>query len=94
MAVFRANVDLIKANGLTGRTAPTFSGYRPHIVVNDSEVMLGVKFLESMKFGDNDVIFEQLYSDVDYSSVQDGTEFTVREGGRVVATGKIIERVD
>ena len=93
--VFRATVELMKSSGRQyGRSHATSSGYCPHIVVEGKGALLGVKFLEAMKHGMNDVIFETLYKNIDYSAIQEGVNFEVREGEKVIGTGHIVERVD
>ena len=68
--------------------------YRPHIVVKGTEEHLEVNFIDG-----EDVIFNQpiranalpINEDVDYSSLQEGTEFLIVEGSTVVGEGLVKE---
>ena len=68
--------------------------YCPHLVIKDSEQLLGVNFIDG-----EDVIFNRpiranalpLYETVDYSTLQAGTEFFIMEGGNVVGEGIVKE---
>jgi hypothetical protein len=94
--IFRAKINLFPKTDLApnAREKPTSPGYRPHIIIEDMNDMLAVSFLECMDFGENDVIFKPLYKHVDYSAVQAGVKFKVREGPFTVACGQILERID
>ena len=74
---------------------PTGSGYAPHFVVNGDQTWLGVRFLDcpsDMQFGKPfRVTVELLYPDsVDYSLLHEGAIFDVREGSKIVATGRVL----
>ena len=68
--------------------------YCPHLVIKGSEQLLGVNFIDG-----EDVIFDQpiranalpVNEDIDYSALQDGTEFLIMEGGNVVGEGIVKE---
>lgn len=68
--------------------------YCPHLVIKGSERLLGVNFIDG-----EDVIFDQpiranalpINEDVDYSSLQEGTEFLIMEGDNVVGEGLVKE---
>jgi hypothetical protein len=68
--------------------------YSPHIVVNGTEEHLEINFID----GEN-VIFDQpiranalpINEDVDYSALQEGTEFLIVEGSTVVGEGLVKE---
>ena len=74
------------------RTPPNLNNgkYCPHLVIKGSEQLLGVNFIDG-----EDVIFNRpirtnalpVNEDVDYSSLQEGTEFLIMEGGNIVGEG-------
>ena len=68
--------------------------YCPRLVIKGSEQLLGVNFIDG-----EDVIFDKpiranalpVNEDVDYSSLQKGTEFLIMEGGNIVGEGIVKE---
>ena len=68
--------------------------YSPHIVIKGTEEQLGINFIDG-----EDVIFDKsiqanalpVNEDVDYSSLQVGTEFFIKEGSLIVGEGLIKE---
>ena len=74
------------------RTPPNLTNgkYCPHLVIKDSDQLLGVNFIDG-----EDVIFNKkiranalpLHETIDYSALQAGTEFFVMEGGNIVGEG-------
>ena len=68
--------------------------YCSHLVIKGSEQQLEVNFIDG-----EDVIFDKLIranalpvnEDIDYSALQDGTEFLIMEGGNVVGEGIVKE---
>ena len=68
--------------------------YYPHLVIKDSEQLLGVNFIDG-----EDVIFNRpiranalpLYETADYSALQAGTEFLIMESGNIVGEGIVKE---
>ena len=68
--------------------------YSPHIVVKGTEEHLEVNFIDG-----EDAIFDQpirsnalpVNEDVDYSSLQVGTEFLIMEGSTIVGEGLVKE---
>ena len=68
--------------------------YSPHIVVKGTEEQLGINFIDG-----EDVYFDQpiranalpVNEDVDYSSLQVGTEFFIMEGSAIVGEGIVKE---
>jgi translation elongation factor EF-Tu-like GTPase len=74
-------------------TVPTT--YRPHLSVRDGQ-LLGVTFLRAPVRPEPQTLFVAtvglVYPEVDYSSLVVGTEFTVVEGARVVARGRVVHR--
>ena len=73
---------------------PGYGGYMPHLLVEGGTEYLGVKFVGGPQpvFGEP-AIFELflMYPEVDYSPLVPGVAVTVREGGRVVAQGRVLE---
>ena len=65
-----------------------------NVIIKGSEQLLGIKFIDG-----EDVIFNRpirtnalpVNEDVDYSSLQEGTEFLVMEGGNIVGEGIVKE---
>ena len=78
------------------RTPPNLNNgkYCPHLVIKDSEQLLGVNFIDG-----EDVIVNRpiranalpLYETVDYSTLQAGTEFLIMESGNIVGEGIVKE---
>ena len=68
--------------------------YRPHIVIKGTEEQLGINFIDG-----EDVIFDQpiranalpVNENLDYSSLQVGTEFLILEGSLIVGEGLVKE---
>ena len=68
--------------------------YSPHIVVKGTEEQLGINFIDG-----EDVYFDQpiranalpVNEDVDYSALQEGTEFLILEGSSIVGEGLVKE---
>lgn len=68
--------------------------YCPHLVIKGSNQLLGVNFIDG-----EDVIFDKPISanavpvneDIDYSALQDGTEFLILEGSAIVGEGIVKE---
>ena len=78
------------------RTPPNLTNgkYSPQIVVKGIEEHLEVNFIDG-----EEVIFDQpiranalpINEDVDYSSLQEGTEFLIMEGSNIVGEGIVKE---
>ena len=76
------------------RTPPNLNNgkYSPYIVIQGSNQLLGVNFIDG-----EDVIFDRpirtnalpVNEDVDYSSLQEGTEFLIMEGSNIVGEGVV-----
>ena len=68
--------------------------YCPHIVIKDSDQLLGVNFIDG-----EDIIFDKpirtnalpVNEDIDYSALQAGTKFFIMEGGNIVGEGIVKE---
>jgi len=71
--------------------------YMPHAVVEGSTEYLGVRFLDGSRVPAGKpgrfVLSLMYFPRVDYSALQPGARFTLREGGQVVAMGQVLERV-
>ena len=76
-------------------TAVGYGGYMPHLVVEGSTEYLGVRFVDGPQpvFG-VPTVFELvlMYPGVDYSPLVSGAVVTVREGGSIVARGRVLGR--
>ena len=78
------------------RTLPNLNNgmYYPHFVIKGTEEYLGINFIDG-----EDVIFDQLIranalpvnENLDYSSLQVGTEFLILEGSLIVGEGLVKE---
>ena len=68
--------------------------YCPHLVIKGSEQLLGVNFIDG-----EDIIFDKqiranalpVNEAVDYSILQEGTEFLIMEGSTIVGEGIVKE---
>lgn len=68
--------------------------YRPHIVIKGTEEYLEVNFIDG-----EDVSFDQpiranalpVTEDIDYSALQEGTEFFIMEGSAIIGEGIVKE---
>ena len=68
--------------------------YCPHLVIKGAEQLLGVNFIDG-----EDITFDKpiranalpVNEDIDYSALQEGTEFLIMEGGNVVGEGIVKE---
>lgn len=66
----------------------------PHLVIKGPDQLLGVNFIDA-----EDVIFDKpiranalpVNEDIDYSALQDGTEFLILEGSAIVGEGIVKE---
>jgi hypothetical protein len=67
----------------------------PHVLVEGESEYLGVRFVGGPAVAAGTMgRFELalLHPNVDYSALQPGVAITIREGGRIVARGRILER--
>ena len=68
--------------------------YCPHLVIKGSDQLLSVNFIDG-----EDVIFDKsiranalpVDEDIDYSALQEGTEFLILEGSAIVGEGIVKE---
>jgi len=77
-------------------TFPDFKDgcYMPHIVIDGTKEYLGVAFIDAdiFEFDKKGTgIIKTLYKIENYKDLTVGTEFTIREGNKIVGKGKIIE---
>ena len=78
------------------RTPPNLNNgkYCPHLVIKGSEQLLRVNFIDG-----EDAIFDKpvranalpVNEDIDYSALQEGTEFLIVEGSAIVGEGIVKE---
>jgi len=72
---------------------PNGDNYRPHFVVEESDVLLGIQFksLARIQFGQRVIasVFT-LYDGVDYNALSPGSHFKILEGRTVVGKGMVI----
>lgn len=78
------------------RTPPNLNNgkYCPHLVIKGSDQLLGITFIDG-----EDVIFDKsiranalpVDEDIDYSALQEGTEFLILEGSTIVGEGLVKE---
>ena len=79
------------------RTSPpdlNYGMYYPHIVIKGTEEYLGINFIDGEDVISNRPIRTNplpVNEDVDYSSLQEGTEFLIMEGGNIVGEGIVKE---
>jgi translation elongation factor EF-Tu-like GTPase len=68
----------------------------PHAVVEGTTEYLGVRFLTGPEVaaGEPGVFTLSLmyHPEVDYSALKPGVKFSIREGGKVVATGHVVKQ--
>jgi elongation factor Tu len=77
-----------------GRHSPFFSGYRPQFYFRTTDITGTVKLPEGKEMvmpGDNTEIFGELIHPI---AMEKGLRFAIREGGRTVASGQVIEIIE
>ena len=94
----RANLTMLpaEAGGRQSPILPRAGQYMPHVRVGKGE-HLGVRFVsgpESLSPGAaGEVVFDLMYTDrVDSSQLQQGVQFELLEGNRVIGHGTVLER--
>ena len=85
-------------DGSKKKDLPNFNSnmYMPHLVIKGTKEYLGVVFESSdIESFDNygKAIIRTLYSLNLYENLIDGTEFTIREGNKIVGSGRIIAKL-
>ncbi len=87
---FKAQVYVLsKAEG--GRSTPFFSGYRPQFYFRTTDVTGSIKLAEGVEMcmpGDNVEIEVELIKPI---AMDQDVRFAIREGGRTVGSGKVIQ---
>ena len=87
---FKAEVYVLsKEEG--GRHTPFFSNYRPQFYFRTTDVTGVVKLPEGVEMvmpGDNVSMTVELITKI---AIENGTQFSIREGGRTVGAGKVTE---
>ena len=90
---FKAEVYVLsKEEG--GRHTPFFSNYRPQFYFRTTDVTGVVKLPEGVEMvmpGDNVTMEVELIAPI---AVENGTEFSIREGGRTVGAGTVTEIIE
>ncbi|MDR1867855.1 MAG: elongation factor Tu [Treponema sp.] len=77
-----------------GRHSPFFSGYRPQFYFRTTDITGTVKLPEGKEMimpGDNTEIFGELIHPI---AMEKGLKFAIREGGKTVASGQVIEIIE
>jgi elongation factor Tu len=77
-----------------GRHSPFFNGYRPQFYFRTTDITGTVKLPEGKEMvmpGDNTEIFGELIHPI---AMEKGLKFAIREGGKTVASGQVIEIVE
>ncbi len=87
---FRAQVYILnKEEG--GRHSPFFDGYRPQFYFRTTDITGNVTLPEGVEMvmpGDNTEMNVELIAPI---AMEDGLKFAIREGGRTVGAGRVIE---
>ncbi len=90
---FRAEVYILtKEEG--GRHTPFFNNYRPQFYIRTTDVTGSITLDEGTEMvmpGDNVTITVELIAPV---ALEKGTQFAIREGGRTVGAGQVIEIIE
>lgn len=78
------------------RTPPNLNNgkYCPHLVIKGSEQLLGVNFIDGEDVTFNEPIRANalpVNEDLDYSSLQVGTEFFILDGSTIIGEGLVKE---
>jgi elongation factor Tu len=77
-----------------GRHTPFFNNYRPQFYVRTTDVTGSITLPEGTEMvmpGDNVTITVELIAPV---ALEQGTQFAIREGGRTVGAGKVVEIIE
>ncbi|PID26513.1 MAG: elongation factor Tu [Candidatus Cloacimonadota bacterium] len=90
---FKAQVYVLKKEE-GGRHTPFFPGYRPQFFFRTTDVTGSIAFPEGQEMcmpGDNIVMEIELIYPI---AIEDGLKFSIREGGRTVGAGSVIEIIE
>jgi elongation factor Tu len=77
-----------------GRHSPFFTGYRPQFYFRTTDITGTVKLPEGKEMvmpGDNSEIFGELIHPI---AMEKGLRFAIREGGKTVASGQVVEVIE
>jgi elongation factor Tu len=77
-----------------GRHSPFFTGYRPQFYFRTTDITGTVKLPEGKEMvmpGDNSEIFGELIHPI---AMEKGLRFAIREGGKTVASGQVVEIIE
>jgi elongation factor Tu len=77
-----------------GRHSPFFSGYRPQFYFRTTDITGTVKLPEGKEMimpGDNTEIFGELIHPI---AMEKGLRFAIREGGKTVASGQVVDIIE
>jgi elongation factor Tu len=77
-----------------GRHSPFFTGYRPQFYFRTTDITGTVKLPEGKEMvmpGDNSEIFGELIHPI---AMEKGLKFAIREGGKTVASGQVIDIIE
>ena len=88
---FKAEVYVLSKEG--GRHTPFFTNYRPQFYFRTTDVTGVVELPEGTEMvmpGDNVAMDVELIHPI---AIEDGTRFSIREGGRTVGSGVVTEIV-
>ncbi len=90
---FKAQVYVLKKEE-GGRHTPFFPGYRPQFFFRTTDVTGSIEFPEGQEMcmpGDNIIMeIELLY----HIAIEEGLKFSIREGGRTVGAGSVVEIIE
>ena len=90
---FKAQVYALKKEE-GGRHTPFFNGYRPQFYFRTTDVTGSINLKEGVEMvmpGDNAEIIVELIAPI---ALEKGSKFSIREGGRTVGAGNVIEVIE
>jgi elongation factor Tu len=90
---FTAQVYVLKQSE-GGRHTPFFNGYRPQFYFRTTDVTGSIKLPENVEMvmpGDNIVMEVELIAPI---AVEKGSKFSIREGGRTVGSGSVVDVIE
>ncbi|HEY8443589.1 MAG TPA: elongation factor Tu [Clostridia bacterium] len=90
---FTAQVYVLKQSE-GGRHTPFFNGYRPQFYFRTTDVTGTIKLPENVEMvmpGDNITMEVQLIAPI---AVEKGSKFSIREGGRTVGSGSVVDVIE
>ena len=77
-----------------GRTTPFFSNYRPQFYFRTTDITGAIKLPEDVEMvmpGDNVEMEVELIHPI---AIEEGTKFSIREGGRTVGAGSVVKIIE